>query len=478
MKAPVHALVKDYWLAWRMALSSRSRADMVILGLAGLFALAAAFIVMVVKGDALFAVSVALRAALGGVLMGWLLYFVPGAVKLNAPFVARLVPRLRRRLIELTVMAWVVVIAFSTLMSMGTKLSPALVLLASGTWIAAYGLGQSGHRAGTWMQLGFAAVFFFSRSLPPVLVDGIQHGVGFVIAVLLMLAFAGYALQNMFMNGGERHYVARQAQALQLERSTVDGQFRERKQGRLDASLYAWVLRRDTEARHSGRLLVHLLGARTHWINRAVVLAGILALAAVALSVMRSKAQPGVQAMVEDLGWLFALPLLVGALFDTEKRNMRLKDTAGEQALLRLAPPLPAGPPAFNRKVAITLLRTALLEWAMLSGAVLCLGLMSGASARNLLMQACLCCLTLPVAAAALRDHAHRSGLAGWRLVLGFALSLVASLGMGFVLERAAGLPLPVGAGLVSLGIALVLVARGFRRAETAPYAFPAGRLA
>ena len=472
------ARMTDYWLAWRMALSSRSRADMFILGLTAFFALAAAFIVMALKNDPLFAASVALRAALGGVLMGWLLYFVPGAVKLNAPCVARLVPRLRRRLIELTVIAWLIVIAFATLMATGTKLSPALVLLATGTWIAAYGLGQSGHRAGTWMQLAFAAVFFFSRSIPPALVDGIQHGAGFAIAFLLMLAFAAYALQYMFMNGGERHYVAREAQALQLERTSVDGQFRERKQSRFDASLYRWVLARDSAARDSGRLLVHLLGARNHWVNRAIVLVSILALAGVALLVMRARASVETQALIRDIGWMFASPLLLGAMFDTEKRNVRLKDTAGEQALLRMAPPLPAGAPAFNRKVALALLRTALVEWAMLAGAVLCVGVMTGASSANLFRQACLCCLTLPLVGATLRDHAHRSGLLGWRLLVGFALSLLASFGLGLVLERAIGLPFTAGAALVSIVIAALLVAKGFRRAETAPYAFPAGRLA
>ena len=471
-------LLKDYWLVWRMALSARSRADVLILGFTAFLTLLVAFLVMVTKDDAVLAASTALRVAVGGAMMGWLLYFVPGAVKLNTPSVACLVPRLRRRLIESTVLAWICIIAFATLVSLGTKLSPALVLLATGTWLAAYGLGQSGHRGGSWMQVAFAGVFFFSRSLPPALVEGIQHGIGFAIACLLMLAFGAYALQHMFMAGGDRHYVAREAQALQLERTTAAGQFKERKQNRFDASLYRWVLARDTAARNSARLLVHLLGARNHWVNRAVVLVSILALAGVALLIMRANARPDTQQLVADLGWLFALPLLLGAVFDSEKRNVRLKDTAGEQALLRLVPPLPAGASAFNRKVAVTLLRTALLEWAMLAGAVLCLGMMTGASAANLFKQACLCCLTLPLVAATLRDHAHRSGLLGWRLLLGFTLSFGASLAVGVALERASGLPYAAGAALASVAITAALVARAFRRVKTAPYAFPAGRLA
>jgi len=474
MKTPL----KDYWLVWRMAISARSRADLFVLGMTAFFSLVVGALVMLKKDDALLAASMALRTAVGGAMLGWMLYFVPGAVKLNSPINARLVPRLRRRLIESTALAWVCVVGFATLMSADTQLAPALVLLATGTWVAAYGLGQSGHPAGSWLQVAFAAVFFFNRRIPPALIDSLAGGAGFAIAFLLMLAFAAYALQHMFMHGGERHYAAREAQALQLERTSVEGQFKERKPGRFDAGLYRWVLARDSAARNSARLLVHLLGARNHWTNRALTLATILALAALALLVLRHYASAETVQMTRDIGWMFATPLLLGAMFDTEKRNVRLKETAGEQALLRLAPPLPAGAPAFNRKVAVTLLRTALLEWAMLAGAVLCAGVMTGASAASLFMQACLCCLTLPLVAAALRDHAHRSGLLGWRLLLGLIVSVSLSLGLGLVLERAAGLPFTAGAALVSIALTAALIARGFQRAQTAPYAFPAGRLA
>jgi len=472
-------VLKDYWLVWRMAFSSRARhASAIVFGLSALSAIVVPLLILLKENDLLLAAGMSLRMAVTGVVLGWMLYFVPGAVKLNTPAAARLVPRLRRRLIEVTVLVWALAVAMATLLSLNTKLPTALVLLGTGGWIAAFGLAQSGQKLGTWVQFAFTGSFVFHRHIPPVLFEGVQHGTGFAVALLLMLAFAAYALQAMFLNGGEHHYAAREAQVLQIERMSPTGQFRERRQNRFDASLYRWVLQRDSAARNSGRLLAHLLGARNHWVNRAVVLAAIVALAGVALLVMHAKAGPETRQLVKDIGWMFPLPLLLGAMFDTEKRNVRLKDTAAEQALVRLAPPLPAGAPAFNRKVAVMLLRTALLEWAMLAGAVLCVGVMTGASAASLFTQACLCCLTLPLVGATLRDHAHRSGLLGWRLLLGFALSLAVSAGVGMELNRFTGLPPAVGAALASIAIAAVLVARGFRRAETAPYAFPAGRLA
>ncbi len=472
-------VLKDYWLVWRMAFSSRARhASAIVFGLSALGAIVVPLLILLKENDLLLAAGMSLRVAVTGVVLGWMLYFVPGAVKLNTPAAARLVPRLRRRLIEVTVLVWALAVAMATLLSLNTKLPTALVLLGTGGWIAAFGLAQSGQKLGTWVQFAFTGSFVFHRHIPPALFEGVQHGTGFAVALLLMLAFAAYALQAMFLNGGERHYAAREAQVLQIERMSPTGQFRERRQNRFDASLYRWVLQRDSAARNSGRLLAHLLGARNHWVNRAVVLAAIVALAGVALLVTHAKAGPETRQLVKDIGWMFPLPLLLGAMFDTEKRNVRLKDTAAEQALVRLAPPLPAGAPAFNRKVAVMLLRIALLEWAMLAGAVLCVGVMTGASAASLFTQACLCCLTLPLVGATLRDHAHRSGLLGWRLLLGFALSLAVSAGVGMELNRFTGLPPAVGAALASIAIAAVLVARGFRRAETAPYAFPAGRLA
>ena len=471
--------LKDYWLLWRMALSTRHpRASAIVLSLTGLATVVVAALAQMKEGHPSLTAGFALRVALGGLLGGWMLYFVPGAVKLNSPFTARLVPRLRRRLIELTMLVWLTAVGSATLLSLDTRLSPALVLLGTGTWLAAYGLGQSGHRAGAWVQFAAWMLVVFHDSLPPGLIAEVKSGTGLVAAIFLMLAFGAFALQAMYMNGGERHYAAREAQKLQIERLSADGQFRERKQHNLGASIYARALRRDCEARDVGKLLGHLLGSSTHWLNRLLTLGIVGATVALALLGFRLFGSAETNDMITAIGWLFALPLLLMPLFGSELRSVRLKDTAAEQALIRLVPPMPAGAPDFNRKLAGTLLRAALLEWAMLAGAVLGLGVMTGASAANLFMQAGICCLTLPLVAANLRDHARRSGLLGWRLLGGFALSLGISFGLAMAAQRAVGLPLTAGAALASIAIAAGLVFRGFSRAATAPYAFPVGRLA
>jgi hypothetical protein len=475
----MNALFKDFWLVWRMALSTRHpRASAIVLGLTTIGTVLVGALAQMKEEDLALTAGLMLRVALGGLMGGWMLYFVPGAVKLNSPFTARLVPRLRRRLIALTMLVWVAAVGTATLMSLDTRLSSALVFLGTGTWLAAYGLGQSGHRVGAWVQFAAWMLIVFNKSLPPGLIDQVEGGTGLVVATLLMLAFCAFALQAMYMDGGERHYAAREAQKLQIERLTADGQFKERKQNNFGASIYARALRRDCEARDVGSLLGHLLGSSSHWLNRMLTLGIVGAVVAVALVALRLFGSAETNDMITAIGWLFALPLLLMPLFGSELRNVRLKDTAAEQALIRLVPPMPAGAPDFNRKLAATLLRASLLEWGILAGAVLGLGAMTGASAANLFMQACLCCLTLPLVAANLRDHARRSGLLGWRLLCGFALSLGISFGLAVAAQRAIGLPVTAGAALVSIAVAIALVVRGFRRAETAPYAFPAGRLA
>jgi len=472
----MNAALRDYHLLWRMALSIRhARTNTILFGFAVFAALCVGALVQLEEREPLHTASAAVRVALASLLGGWMVYFVPGAVKLNTPFTARMVPRMRRRLMGLTTLVWAIATASATLMSFDTRMVPAFVFLGTGSWIAAYGLGLSGHRAAGAVQCALVFPVVFNSSLPAGLFDSLA---GLAVATLLMLALGAFALQAMFMNGGEKHYAACEARALQSERLSAAGQFRERKERKFGAALYLRVLRRDCRARDSGRLLGHLMGAQNHWVYRAIMLGRVVAVAACALLGMRLFASVDTKDMAAATGWIFASALLLVPLFDSERRNVRLKDTAAEQALFRLAPAMPGAAPAFNRKVDGVLLRGALLEWAMLAGTVLILSAMSGASASSMFMQACFCCLTLPLVGASLRNHAHRAGLLGWRLFLGAAASIGTSVAAGVALERALGLPLTAGAALASIVIALAVVAGGFARSRTAPFAFPAGRLA
>lgn len=475
----MNAAVKDYYLLWRMALSTRhARTNVIVLSFAVFGTLCVGALVQLKEANLLLAAGLAVRAGLGFLMAGAMLYFIPGAIRLSTPFTARLLPRMRRRLIELTILVWVIAVALATLLSLDTRMSPSLVFLMTGTGIAVFALGQSGHRAAPVIHCLLVLGPIFSGSLPAGALDAIRSGPGFVIAAFLMLSLGAFTLQAMFLNGGERHYAACEARTLHMERMTAAGQFKERKGRTFGSALYLRVLRRDCRARDSGRLLGHLLGTTNHWVYRALMLGCVVALVAFALLGMRLFASADTREMVAAIGWIFPSALLLAPLFDSERRNVRLKETAAEQALFRLAPAMPGTAPAFNRRVDLALLRTASLEWAMLAAAVLGLSLMAGASASSMFMQACFCCLTLPLLGANLRNHARRAGLLGWRLLLATAVSIGASFAAGIALERASGLPLTAGAALTSIAIAATVIASGFARSRTAPFAFPAGRLA
>jgi len=472
------AALKDYYVLWRMALSIRhARANGVVLAFALISILCVGALVQLKEQDLLLTAGLSLRIGLGVLLACWMMYFIPGAVRLSTPFTARLVPRMRRRLMELTALVWVVASASATLMSFDTRAVPAFVFLGTGTWIAAYGLGQSGHRAAGVLQCLLFGLVIFYDSLPRGLFDVLAGGTGLAVATLLMLALGAFSLQQMFMNGGERHYAAREALALQSERLSAAGQFRDSKERSIGSGLYLHVLGRDCRARDTKRLLGHLLGAKNHWVYRAIMLGGVIAAVGAALAGMRLFASSETLEMVAAIGWLFSSALLLAPLFDSERRNVRLKDTSAEQALFRLVPAMPGTAPAFNRSVNGALLRNALLEWAMLAGTVLLLSALTGASSASMFMQACFCCLTLPLVGVNLRNHARHAGLLGWRLFLAVAVSLGISFLVALGLNRTVGLGLPAGAALASIAIALSMIGYGFRRAKAAPFAFPAGRL-
>lgn len=471
----MNAALKDYYLLWRMGLSIRHpRANAIVLGFTLFIVLCTGALIQMKEGDLLLTASLSLRIAIGCLLAGAMMYFIPGAVKLCTPFTARLVPRIRRRLIGLTILLWAMATGAATLISLDTRAAPSLVFLATGSWMAVYGLSHTGHRATGFAQCALLFATFFHGGLPAM----ISGGIGFVVATCLMLALGALTLQAMFMNGGERHYAAREAQVLQSERMSAAGQFRERRDHKLGAAFYLRVLRRDCRERDASRLLGHLLGAKNHWVYRAFMLGNVVLVIGCALAGLRLFAGADTQEMVAAIGWMFASALLVAPLFDSERRNVRLKETAAEQVLFRLAPAMPGKAPAFNRSVSVALLRGALLEWTMLAGTVLLLTVMTGASASSIFMQACFCCLSLPLIGANLRNHARRAGLLGWRLLLAMAVSLGVCLIGALALEPALGLPLEAGAALTSIAIALAVVACGMARDRKAPFAFPAGRLA
>lgn len=242
--------------------------------------------------------------------------------------------------------------------------------------------------------------------------------------------------------------------------------------------MYLSFLRRDCASRDAGKLLGHLLGARGHWSYQALSLLLVTLVGGAALLALRLYGGDTLRVMAANGGWIFALGVMLVPLFEHERRNIRLMETRGEQALLRLAPAMPATAGAFNRTLARVQLRSALPGWCMQVAAVLALTLAAGAPLSFHAMQLCACCLTLPLIGTNLRRHARDAGLLGLGPVLTLLLSAAISFAAGAWINARFGLPLTAGAALASILIALVAVPWRWKRSVAAPIAFPVGRLA
>jgi hypothetical protein len=175
--------------------------------------------------------------------------------------------------------------------------------------------------------------------------------------------------------------------------------------------------------------------------------------------------------------WPAASVFLTGFLLQLAIAPTWMARTQGEQALVRLAPALPVAPACFNRLLAKGLLLRGLVNWSMVSGAVLLLALVSGVRGEALWWHACLCCMVLPALAMSLRDHARRTASSVLLVLLLFiALGcvgpLAGAIGVGLL-----GLPFWPVATLAALALTVVLVQHRWRAMCAAPIAFPAGRL-
>ncbi|KQQ91825.1 hypothetical protein [Massilia sp. Leaf139] len=475
-------VLRDFAMLWRAGLTIRpGRVHLVLAGLTLLAMLVFGLLAWVKTSDPFEVLANCLRAAFAVPAIGYLGYFVPTAVRLNTPANAALVPRMRRRLIQLTALAWLVTAAVSALLAAGTTLPMRWPFLFVGFWLIAVGLIASGHRAGMVLLFGFPMLSVFNRAIPDAWLALLATTPGLVVATLLLLAVAAWTLETMFPPGGDRHFKLRAAQKRALERRTMGGQARQPGIQEMARSVYNVVLRRASARRDSGALMMHVLGPVAHPMQLAVQVPLILAGAAVVMFLLRHQANADILEAVAQGSWTGVSWAQLLLLFYQERRLARLDTTRGEQSLVKLAPALPGGAAAFNRLFNRRLLGAVMGEWIAISALMLGILVITGASADIFWRQLCFCCLSLPVLASALRDHARRSVSAissGVRLFLGLAASTAVSFAAAFVASRVLGTPLLPTAALVSVLLAVLATGWRWRALADAPHAFPVGRLA
>lgn len=458
-----------------------SRAGSVMRWLAGLLALGLVIgaLVAEMRGRLDFVALARVAVGMAGFWLGivWAMLFIPGSVLINSAVNARLLPRQRRRLMQMAVGGWLlctsaIAIAFGSW----------AVLPIVGLYLISLPLLFTGHRqalvpamlACTWPMLSRAV-------LPQSLVDAAASAPSLFVLTMLLLPAGALALRLLYPDGGDVYLARRDEQVKRIQcfanrdGANVAAGFG----GPLGAGtrrLYGAILRRACRKGEPGKLLMHALGPQTHW---SAWVGGIGMLLAIGL---------GVRALLAwgDTGkGQFVAAVANGAsgvttmlvLFCTAVIGQQMRRTRGEQALLRLTP-LAGDAALLNRRLAIGMLVRTLQIWLAQTAAILAATCLIGGDGAGLLRQFALCCLAGQVATMGLLgDYA---GDGGWNPMLALRAALVAAVEV----IVAVGLDWLSGPSVWPWLIVIALVSGAFqlryswRMMLAAPVAFPAGRMA
>lgn len=407
----------------------------------------------------------------------WATMFVPGSVLLNTAANARLLPRQRRRLMQMTAAGWLVcTVAFVVVF--GNWATLPLV----GAYLIGLPLLLTAHRqAAPIVFLSCGWPMLTRTVLPAWLVTAISSPASVAALCALLLLVGAYALRLLYPNGGDAHIDKRAEQVKRMLRfsargasdiSDVGGPT-----GKGILRVYALALRRDCRRADPAVMLMHALGPVAHW---SAWVGGIGAILLIS-GAMRFMLAWGVPHQVEDVLRVVAAvgmaSLSALALFCTAQFSQQLRRTRGEQALLRLTP-LAGDAALLNRRLARQLLKGALRNWTMITASILAATVLVAGDPQALLRQFSLCCLAGQVALLGLLgDYA---GEGGWHPMLALRGALLAACEVAIAVGLDWMLGTTVWPWLIVMGLAgaVFQARRSWRAMLAAPVAFPAGRMA
>ena len=399
----------------------------------------------------------------------WMTLYLPATVLMNSAPNARLVPRLRRRLLQMGAAGWLLVTLGATLTFGSWRVFPLF---------AAYMLGVMLQRAG--MRSAATLVVFtamwplLSEQLPAPLVQAATGTASlFSLSVLLVLATA-WALARLYPAGGDRHLDGREQVVTGIRRFESADKQPTPSWAWIDRLAYGPALRHACLRGKPGTLLLHALGPSVHWTAWIPGL-GIIVLFILVLSAFLTSG--GISAPHDMARGVLGTTLIVLntlVILGSAKFSQALRTTQGEQALLRLTP-LAGQAALLNRRLADAMMKSALFDWAMMTAVLLTAGWLFGADATMLLRQFALSCVAALLALTGLLgDFARALPSLSWRQLL----AVVMLAGGGAALQRLAlGSLFWVGLALASLAGAALVLRAAHRRMLAAPPAFPAERM-
>ena len=479
----MNAALGDFRMIWRAAAAQREAQGVRVLAMA-LGAAGSCAVIFIAVGavngglDALQALRLLAGFAMLVLVLVWTFLFVPGSIRMNSPVNAWLLPRQRRRMLQMTMAYWLFA-SVGMAFGLGTWIAlPAvalsvlgLALLTAGNKHVVFVLVVGGN----WPWLAHVV-------LPPAWADAATGRVAALVLGIVVVPIAVWALHWLYPARGDAYLARRADQIKRLGRFDQCGDEKqpvpEGPAAMGNLPFYFVALRCDLKRADPAAMLMHALGPAAHWSAWIGGLVTVLFMGAVARLVFIWSHAASLQPLI---GWMTTVGPALLALtiaFSTAQYGQQMRRTHGEQALLRLTP-LAGDAALLNRRLAGRVLRQALGCWAVLTVVVLGVSLLLEAGPDAPLRQLGLCSLAGQVAMMGLLgDYANGTG--GWHLMLGLRAGALAAV-QAFL---AVGLGQLTGTSPwpwlieISLAVCIVLLRLDWKRMLAAPPAFPAGRLA
>jgi hypothetical protein len=474
----------DYRWIWRVTTTQRDPKSLLVIRYLMLAVLSVVVVVAagLIVGGKMDAEGIGLLVrtllGLGSFWFGivWAMLFVPASIVMNSPANARTMPGQRRRLMQMAAAGW--------------ALETAAFGAALGSWAAVpivggYLLGFCLLRAGS--AYGGVPVFLaclwpiLSRHvLPPALVDGLTTVPGLLLLGVLLLPAGGWTLRWLYPAGGDAHLEQRGERIKRMQRWESKGLWTPGELGGLSRwsrrQVYEAALRRDCGRPRAGAMLMHALGPVAHWSSWLAGLAVILAFGIGVRLLLSWRGGPALHDFAQGAAAAGFGGMVIAVLFVTAQFGQQIRNTRGEQALLRMTP-LAGDAALLNRRLAVGLLKGALRNWTLTTAVILAVSALIGEPGA-LVSQLASCCLAGQVAMfGLLGDYAERGGWSPSRVLwsgLLAVLETMLALGLGWATGTA---PWWWMAGIAVAGSGVQL-RHSWRRMLAAPPAFPAGRMA
>jgi hypothetical protein len=468
---------------WNVATVQRDARTMKTVGA---FALLLTLGIPVVAGVALvrehqvqFLLLLRLLLGIGGFWLAivWTMVYLPGSVVMNSAANARLLPRQRRRLLQMACAGWLLASAGLAAAFGDWKTFPLV-----GMYLIGFALMMTGRMAAVLLTILPAFWPMLTRSVfPEPLVRLLASDATPLAATVVLLCAVGWAMTRLYPAGGDRHLKHWTEQSGRLRRIETQGWSGSQGTRGIAAApglrAYAAILRRDCRAPRPTPMLMHALGPGAHWTVWIAAVAILLA-ASIGLYILFSvRGDDFGRGFLSGFSWSGLAGLSLMVAFSTAQFRQHLGKTRGEQALLRLTP-LAGDTALLNRRLAAGMLATALMQWLALSGALLVLASMFGHDA--VLRQLAVCCLCGQAALAVLFGDFARRPTVGLARGLAILMLAVLELAAALVLGWLSGDPLTATwAWLAAISVAggAIQLRHGWRAMVAAPVAFPAGRL-